>query len=824
MKHNLKFILRSLPALLCGFLLTCHQQEPVPNQGKTIEKKSSTDNTPRFSKGVLETHQIQFLPSSHESSSARIGISKPCMIDGVFWDVCPIVGGDVEGSGGGPVTNPQNVPPDFNPLSGSITVAPNPAEIGGTLSFSLVIENEGGLYFPPGSLRPLANLGVIGVHVYFYLLSPQHPQISQANLVYTGVFDPGHPLTPVSYGISGSFQIGSSVATAGANHQFAVVVDPNHYVPELNENNNTSYDRDILEMLAGRPDLEPLNQPGAFTLTPEIIGSGQTVTVGCKVKNSGGDLQGPVSFNIKYIAVPESGDELASPFDLATFTKAIPAGQSMATSESTPILRKTVVINLLPGKYTIKAITDSDQQIQESNGAGEMNNVVSLGTLTVGAAGTAPDLMDPTIVRAFSPHEVKPGDPISIEMDVKNNGTLSAASFTIKFYCSKDVTITTSDFFLAAFQVDGAPMNPGEIRHVLVGGQVPANVPVGDYHVGWIIDADNSVTELNENNNIVVASSSLLTVRGADLVFAGNAGMDPIPSHGGVIRQVPGKKLLLGEVTIKNQGVVSAPGFTVNVYLSSDTTVNEDDILFATKTISSLSAGALTKFDIEQIMPTTTPFGMYFILYAIDPPTPGNPQGKIPEGKLGENNNNGVFFDGAFFLKLKVVSACDLINDGVAASLFTRAVKVQLGTFCTLATSDPEFTIEGPDALISDFIFFGEASSRWNGKYCSGEFDQYYDQYYDAVLALIPDIKQGCPEGALTIDLNTLPVVLKFKILTLASNFMSGFKDLRASCSGVIESVPIRRVYCDCPDTNFLRWLPTGPYPGDLTCGVPPYY
>ena len=102
---------------------------------------------------------------------------------------------------------------------------------------------------------------------------------------------------------------------------------------------------------------------------------------------------------------------------------------------------------------------------------------------------------------------VSSGDILSFKVDISNIGTAVSGSFNLKSYISTDRNLSLDDiqdgiintsFFAAGQTVSG------------VGGAltVPANLSDGNYYVILVVDANDELNELNEGNNVLVASST----------------------------------------------------------------------------------------------------------------------------------------------------------------------------------------------------------------------------------------------------------------------------------------------------------------------------
>ena len=122
-----------------------------------------------------------------------------------------------------------------------------------------------------------------------------------------------------------------------------------------------------------------------------------------------------------------------------------------------------------------------------------------------------PDLVDRDYHSAISTTSVFAGQThFEIYCDVKNQGTATASSFKVEFYASKDWVISTSDYLIGSkiiTNLDGFDYSEADWS-----GVFPSNIPEGSYFLGWIIDVENSVDELDEGNNIVTINNLKLEV------------------------------------------------------------------------------------------------------------------------------------------------------------------------------------------------------------------------------------------------------------------------------------------------------------------------
>ncbi|MHA1507998.1 MAG: CARDB domain-containing protein [Promethearchaeota archaeon] len=111
----------------------------------------------------------------------------------------------------------------------------------------------------------------------------------------------------------------------------------------------------------------------------------------------------------------------------------------------------------------------------------------------------------------FSTTDVVSGHTnFEIYCSVKNSGTATASSFSVSFYASEDLIISISDYLIGT--TDISILQPFNTVNADWIGVFPSNVPEGYYYIGLIIDSENSIDELNENNNDEIISYTRINV------------------------------------------------------------------------------------------------------------------------------------------------------------------------------------------------------------------------------------------------------------------------------------------------------------------------
>jgi hypothetical protein len=374
--------------IMLVYPMSCSKKklEPAPK----IEKHE----TKQVQQGVFEvtTHSVQRTTKKADSTSIATRTDSEittCIIDGMIVDdlsnpLCQCDRYDLC-SDPGDIGNIPNLP-DLIPSS--ITVSPSSILAGETLSFTIVVRNQGGIDFDENGFSTIEGLSGEGVLVNIHVLREGDNNVNTSNLAFRGIFDPRvFDENDNTYLLSNSFTLLPEMVTPGFRHRLVVVVNPGCLMAETSCSNNSAADNNFFAV-ASEVDLVPLNIRGDFTLSPTTVKRGGKLDVGCKVKNLGpGVLRGPNSFKIKYTATRVgSPDPLGTTIGTSTVTlnsgQTVNAGIIFNTNGLLPASVSSE-INLAVGDYTIKAIVDSDNDIDEVLSGAETNNIVTLGTITV---------------------------------------------------------------------------------------------------------------------------------------------------------------------------------------------------------------------------------------------------------------------------------------------------------------------------------------------------------------------------------------------------------------------------------------------------------
>lgn len=250
--------------------------------------------------------------------------------------------------------------------------------------------------------------------------------------------------------------------------------------------------------------------------------------------------------------------------------------------------------------YYIIAMADAayDNSVSESN---EMNNIKIDSTPMI-----VPDV-DLTMPSISAPTKIQSGKSIIIVNTVKNTGTKNSNPFVIKFYLSKDTSITTSDIYIGQRSISGGLM-AGASSTAYTNITLPSNV-FGSYYIGAIIDPTNNACETNKLNDIQTCSATI-NLYAPDLVASSVSAGSTSYRRGSTITI---------KNTVKNQGKVSSGGFYVYIYLYRSYNGKIISTCIGRQYFSSVGAGTSKTAYTKLTIPSTIAKGLYYCKMVVDP-------------------------------------------------------------------------------------------------------------------------------------------------------------------------------------------------------------
>ena len=338
-------------------------------------------------------------------------------------------------------------------------------------------------------------------------------------------------------GNSNDESISVIVSTSGP-HVVKVVVDPDNYIDESLENNNSRQET-FTWGSPPKPDLIVSD----IKISPTSPSAGQSTTITATLKNQGNASAG--RFYLKYYVdgVYQGEDDL-------TF------GLSAGSSNDEDI---SVTVNT-SGPHTVKVIVDPDNYIAESD---DNNNIRE--EIYTWQTAPKPDLIVSDI--NVSPTSPTAGESVTITTTLKNIGNVSAPKFYLKYYVD-DVYQGEDDL---TFGLSAGSSNNEDIS-------VTVNTS-GPHVVKVVVDPDNYIDESLENNN----SRQETFTWGSPPITKSILTLKWVNSSGQEISISDDEETVY--LKIATSGYINGEQVNVEIYEADPNYINPDDYI-TTKTIT----------------------------------------------------------------------------------------------------------------------------------------------------------------------------------------------------------------------------------------------
>jgi len=211
-------------------------------------------------------------------------------------------------------------------------------------------------------------------------------------------------------------------------------------------------------------------------------------------------------------------------------------------------------------------------------------------------------LSDLDITSMSTPTTAGAGQNILITDTTKNiGGGVSDLSLT-QFYLSTDNTIDTSDALLGSRSMPALAAGASSYGSTTV--TIPEGTASGNWYIVARADAEEIVLETSETNNTYTRSIGI----GPDLDITSMS----TPTTAG-----PGQSIVITDTT-KNMGGGIADPSLIQIYLSTDNTIDTSDALLGSRSVPALAAGAYSYGSTTVTIPEGTASGNWYIVAKAD--------------------------------------------------------------------------------------------------------------------------------------------------------------------------------------------------------------
>ncbi|RLC20069.1 MAG: hypothetical protein DRI57_05665 [Deltaproteobacteria bacterium] len=212
------------------------------------------------------------------------------------------------------------------------------------------------------------------------------------------------------------------------------------------------------------------------------------------------------------------------------------------------------------------------------------------------------------------------GSETSVSCTIKNQGSETAGSSTLKYYLSGNATYQSGDIQLGFDRIGNLSVNEtGSESNTLT---IPADTSPGPWYILFCADANEETDESNEDNN---CSYVQITVEADPDMTVQNPNANPATLEA------------CSEISVScvvgNQGMGTAGLSALKYYLSEDTTYQSDDTLLNSDAVGSLSPAGTSSVNAILTIPCDTSAGTWYVLFCADA------DGQVAESD--EENNCG---------------------------------------------------------------------------------------------------------------------------------------------------------------------------------------
>lgn len=153
--------------------------------------------------------------------------------------------------------------------------------------------------------------------------------------------------------------------------------------------------------------------------------------------------------------------------------------------------------------YAVGNITDMD------NGGNTPNDHIVFTNTSTNLSGGQPQGADLAVANLTNfPAAVRRGEAAFYNFDVVNQGNITAdGEYDILMYLSNDANFSADDVEAGVVPTGNTPV--GTISDVTGGITAPTDLPLGNYFLLIVIDANNTIAELDETNNVLVSANTI---------------------------------------------------------------------------------------------------------------------------------------------------------------------------------------------------------------------------------------------------------------------------------------------------------------------------
>ena len=360
-----------------------------------------------------------------------------------------------------------------------------------------------------------------------------------------------------------------------------VTVDPDDRAAEQSEANNQ-----LTSVLVVERRLADLFTENTISFKPEFpVPAGRPVEILGTVHNLGGTAAQEFDVSFRYRRLEKGATYGYTEFYRLDSLELLP-------EEHLPVAAVLDTSELKGGTYEICIVADPESRVNESD---ETNNTYCIPPPFV-LVSPPPDLQ-PEPVFLFDPlPPVQTGAVVRVTGRVTNTGGAPAEQFIVQFFYRRIEEETSNEPVMFAREVL-YNLEPGDHRELL-GLLDTKDLLAGPYEICIVVDADDFVTEIDEQNNLYCSPPPFLILGKEEEEEEENEQMvvskvDLVASRLDIKAWPTADLTIQASVTVENRGEDPAGPFDVHLFYEyrPSPRLDPDPVLFASRRVHQLDPG-----------------------------------------------------------------------------------------------------------------------------------------------------------------------------------------------------------------------------------------
>ncbi|MDX2361377.1 MAG: CARDB domain-containing protein [Crocinitomicaceae bacterium] len=355
----------------------------------------------------------------------------------------------------------------------------------------------------------------------------------------------------------------------------------------------------------------------------------------------------------------------------------------------------TIPLGTSSGIYYILFAADNDDELAESN---ENNNLECI-QITIGATPSE-DIFLTNV--SISQTSLSPGDLFTVYATQNYSGNQLDAnlpSFDLDYYLSIDCNLDNNDILLGG-DVSGIGSDDpfqDENENLII----PMGTSFGTYYILFVADNDDELVESNENNNVECVQITVGT--SPEDIFLTNVSLSQNSMSSGDNVTAYATQNYSG-----NQLDINLPSFNLDYYLSTDCTLDNNDVLLGGDVSGIGSDAPFEDEDAVLTIPIGTSSGVYYILFVAD-----------NDDELAESNENNN-------VECIQITVNEISNEDILVSNTSTSLQIiESGTTVFVTVNQTYFGVQTasnlPDVSIGYYLS-ADCNKSADDIYIGGDF------------------------------------------------------------------------------------------------------